>query len=158
MIGARDWLNQHPKVAFAGGCVFVLAAIGMIAGYVMASRHRFPAGPPEAYFTTDDGQTYFAAGDDNFPPFDHGGVPAVKAYVFQCGGQKFVGYLERFDSKTHDYVVAHGLTPEALRFGREVKRPGEPKWQPTGDSRNEAKLTEVRCPSGGTEEPEPIAP
>jgi hypothetical protein len=158
MMGAREWLNRHPNVAIAGGIVVVLAAIGMIAGYVMASRHHYPAGAPESYFTIDDGQTWFSAPDDNVPPFDHSGVQAVKAYVFQCDGKKFVGYMERFTPQYHDLVLAHGLTPEAVRFGRELKKPGQGQWRPSGDLKAEASFTDIKNPTGGSDVPVEVEP
>src|SRR5580658_3503052 len=94
MMGAREWLNQHPNVAIGGGGVIVILAIGMIVMQVMAGRHRYPDGPPQSYFTDDDGKTFFAAPSTNVPPFDHDGQQAVSAYVFHCGGQKLVGFME----------------------------------------------------------------
>jgi hypothetical protein len=158
MMGAREWLNQHPNVAIGSGITVVLLAIVCIIVEVRAGRHRYPAGPPDYYFTADDGKSFFAASSDNVPPFDYNGQQAVTAYVFHCGNQKFVGYMERFSPKYHDFVVAHGITPEAERFGRELKKPGDAKWLPSGDLRTEAKLTDVRCPDGSADIPESILP
>jgi len=158
MIGAREWLNQHPKTAMGGGCVIAVMAVGFIVVQVMAGRHKYPAGPPESYFTVDDGKTFFAASSDNIPPFDYNGQQAVSAYVFQCGGQKFVGYMERFTPKFHDFVVAHGRTPEANKYGRELKRPGDAKWLQSGDLQKEGTLEDVHCPNGGSDIPEAVEP
>jgi hypothetical protein len=158
MMGAREWMSNHPKVAISLGCGVVAIAIGMVVAQVLAGRHRYPSGPPTDYFTVDDGKTYFAAGDDNIPPFDHDGQPAVRAHVFQCGSQTFVGYLERYIPKYHDYVVAHGLTPDAIRIGREIKKPGEAQWHAVTDVATDVKLTTVKCPNGGTDEPDEIGP
>jgi len=158
MIGAREWMNNHPKVAIGIGAGVVVLAISLIVGQVLASRHRYPSGPPTDYFTVDDGKTYFAAGEDNIPPFDYGGQQAVRAHVFQCSGKTFVGYLERFTPKFHDAVVANGITPGALRYGREIKKPGEAQWHAVTDVPTEVKLTTVQCPNGGTDAPEEIGP
>ena len=158
MMGAREWLNQHPKVAMGGGCAIVVLAICCVVAEVRAGRHRYPSGAPDSYFTVDDGKSFFVASSDNVPPFDYGGQPAVTAYVFTCGHEKFVGYMERFTPKYHDAVVAHGMTPEAMRFGRELKKPGDAKWLPSGDLRTEAKLTEVHCPNGGADVPVAVEP
>src|SRR5208282_4267961 len=153
MMGAREWLDQHPKLTICGVCGIVAVAIGLIVAQVMAGKHKYPSGPPKDYFTVDDGKTFFVAGDDNVPPFDHDGQPAVRAYVFQCGGQQFVGYLERFTPTYHDAVVAHGRSPEAIRYGREIKKPGEGNWHAVTDIATETKLTNVQCPNGGTDTP-----
>jgi len=158
MIGVREWLNQHPSVAIGGGGVIVALAIGFIVVQVMAGRHKYPEGPPDSYFTDDDGKTFFAASSTNIPPFDHNGQQAVSAYVFQCDGQKFVGYMERFTPQFHDFVVAHGRTPEANRFGRELKRPGDAKWLQSGDLEKEGELEDIHCPNGGTDTPEAVEP
>ncbi len=158
MMGAREWLNQHPNVAIEPGIAVVLLAIVLAVVQIRASRHRYPSALPDVYYTVDDGKTFFAASSDNVPPFDYDGRQAVTAYVFQCGNQKFVGYMERFSLKYHDFVVAHGVTPEAEKFGRELKKPGDAKWLPSGDLRTEAKLTEVHCPNGGSDIPESIMP
>lgn len=157
-MGAREWMSNHPKVAISIGCGVVAMAIGLIVAQVLAGRHHYPSGPPSDYFTVDDGKTYFIAGDDNVPPFDHDGQQAVRAYVFQCGGKQFVGYLERFTPKYHDAVVAHGVTPEAVRFGREIKHPGETTWHAVTNLATETKLTDIHCPDGGTDIPEAIEP
>jgi len=158
MMGAREWLNQHPNVAIGGGITVVLVAIVCIVVEVRAGRHRYPAGPPDSYFTVDDGKTFFVASSGNIPPFDYEGQQAVRAYVFRCGSQKFVGFMERFVPKYHDIVVAQGITPEAMRYGRELKRPGDAKWLLSGDLRAETKLTDVPCPNGSTDIPEAIEP
>ena len=55
----------------------------------------------KAFFSDDDGQTYFTDAADKIPPFDHKGKQAVTAYVFRCnGGKPFVGYLEMYDPQT----------------------------------------------------------
>jgi hypothetical protein len=158
MMGAREWLNQHPKVTVIGGCVVAALAVGLIVVQVMAGKHKYPTGVPDSYFTVDEGKTYFTASSSNIPPFDYKGQTAVSAYVFQCGSQTFVGYLERFTPKFHDYAVAHGITPEALRFGREVKRPGDSKWLACNDMQKEAALEDVKCPNGGSDVPTNIQP
>jgi hypothetical protein len=158
MMGAREWMDSHPRLTIAGGCGIVVLAIGLIVAQVLAGKHRYPSGPPDNYYTDDDGKTFFAASSANVPPFDHNGQQAVRAYVFKCGGQQFVGYLERFTPRYHDAVVAHGETPESVRFGREIKNPGEAKWHAVTDLATENKLTDVHCPSGGADIPEAVEP
>jgi hypothetical protein len=158
MIGAREWINQHPNVSVAGCVAIAVLAIGVVVAEVMAGRHKYPSAPPDSYFTVDDGKTFFAASSDNIPPFDYNGQQAVHAYVYHCGNQTFVAYMDRFTPRYHDYVVAHGLTPEAERWGRELKRPGESKWVASGDLNVEAQYYNVKCPDGGGEEPQAIEP
>lgn len=158
MIGVREWLNQHPSVAIGGGGAVACLAIGLIVVQVMAGRHKYPDGPPESYFTVDDGKTFFAASSTNIPPFDYNGQQAVEAYVFQCGGQKFVGFMERYNAAFHDIVVAHGRSPATDKYGLELKRPGDAKWLQPGDLQGQVEMANVRCPNGGTDVPEQVEP
>jgi hypothetical protein len=158
MIGVREWINQHPKASVSTGIIVVVLAIGALVGEVMAGRHRYPSAPPSDFYTVDDGKTFFTASSDNIAPFDYNGQQADHAYVYRCGSQTFVAYMDRFTPKYHDYVVAHGMTPEAERWGRELKRPGESKWVPSGDLNVEAQYYNVKCPDGSSQEPEAILP
>jgi hypothetical protein len=158
MVGVREWLNQHPKVAVAGGVVVAGLAIFFVVIQVLAGRHKYPTNPLMSYYTDDDGKTFFADTDDKVPPFDHNGKTAVTAYVFQCKGQKFVGYMERFTPQFHDFVVSHGRTAEAVRYGTELKRPGDANWVSCGDLKKVAQIQTVRCPDGSADEPEALLP
>jgi len=53
--------------------------------------------PDQAFFTTDDGKTWFAAEVTNIPPFDRDGKQACGAIVIRCGsGEPFVHHLESY--------------------------------------------------------------
>ena len=157
-MGAREWLNEHPKTAVGLGISVAVIAIGFVVVEIRSGRHRYPSAPPDSYFTVDDGKTFFAASSDNVPPFDYHGQQAVHAYVYRCGNQTFVAYMDRFTPKYHDAVVAHGLTAEAEKWGRELKRPGESKWVPSSDLRVEAQFYDVHSPNGVTGVPEAVEP
>ena len=152
-MGVRQWLNERPSIAMALMGTLALIAIGAIVAQVMGSRKRFPSGPPDYYFTVDDGKTYFAASSDNYPPFDYNGQTAVGAYVFECNGKRFVGYLERFTPEARALMVAGKGTTDTMRFGRELKRPGDTTWVKSGDPVTENRITDVPSPDGqGTPE------
>lgn len=146
-MGVREWMNQHRGATLAGVIALVLVAIGAIAMQVMAQRKSFPSGLPDSYFSVDDGKTFFAASDGNVPPFDYKGKPAVRAYVFECDGNRFVGYLERYLPEVRTAVVAGKRTIAGDRFGRELKRPGDLTWTKSGGS-EETKVCDVKCPNG----------
>jgi hypothetical protein len=157
-MGVREWSENHPRVTYSvvGACV--VAAITTVVVNVMASRHGYPTKAPDSYFTIDDGKTFFVASSDNYPPFDYKGQQAVHAYVFECSGKRFVGYMERYNSSVKQMLDAGKLlTAEMSRFGREMKKPGDSAWVKTGDINVEAKLENVTCPDGqGT--PEAVEP
>jgi hypothetical protein len=184
-MGIRETLNQKKGAATAIAIGFLAAALGLIIWQVTATGQA--SGPPQLYFSADDGQTYFKADATNVPPFDHGGKQAVRAYVFKCGGKRFVGYLERYNADAHKAVLARQGKqsapaaappaqpegPGALRegkaradygtfygadvYGREVKRPGDKDWVPSSDFSKSAKVTNVKCPDGGGTA-EPVTP
>jgi hypothetical protein len=73
-----------------------------------------------AFYTTDDGKTWFTDDAERLPPFDHGGKQAVRLYLFSCD-----------------------------RFGWNVKRPGDAHWvNSKADADAYQKIMDVKCPDG----------
>ena len=90
----REFMNKHPERTKGAAIIVIILALGVSIWHTMGGT---PANASKAYYTTDDGATTFV--DDFFKayPFDHGGKPAYRAYVYQTAdGKQFVGYLERF--------------------------------------------------------------
>lgn len=157
--GIRGLLNRHP--AATGGAVLVLT----VACLSMAFK---PIPKPKAYYTVDDGKTYFEAAVQ-VPPFTTGGREAVRAMVFSCDGGKtrFVGYLLRHPPDEREAAAAILKKGGRMPPG-EVKRPGETEWaSPFNPTKlkgpmNEAtfkkaqaagkrydEIQKVKCPEGG---------
>jgi hypothetical protein len=115
--------------------VLVIVAIAWQASRSM-QRHPLPDVVSHAYYSDDDGQTWFVDTDNNVPPFDHNGKTAVMAFVYQTAdGKQFVQHLEKYpDSVTARVVAAFssGSTEEAraLLAGSTplVKKPGDKTW------------------------------
>ena len=149
-MGIREWANKNQKQATLAASGIVLLGIGVIVYEVLASRQRYPTDVPDAYYSVDDGQSYFVSKGSNVAPFDYGGKAAVRAYVFAtAGGKKFVGLLERYTAANKKLLdQGKPLTAEMVRFGREVKRPGDAKWTPTGNPKVEAAAEAVQIPDG----------
>jgi len=156
-MGLRQWLNSNPRTASVALGGVVAIGIGAIVVQVMGSRQKFPTRLPEAYFSVDDGKSYFTFGSENLPPFDYKGQPAVRAYVFECGGKRFVGYLERYTADARAKLLSgKNVTPQVQIAGRELKKPGDGTWVKSNDFAAVAKVADVKCPDGAT--PEPIEP
>jgi hypothetical protein len=51
--------------------------------------------PGRAFYTTDEGQTWFADVLYRATPFDHEGKPAYGAIVVECDGKPYVALLTR---------------------------------------------------------------
>ena len=157
MAGIREKINQHRR-ATAGIVIGVVALLSsVIVMQVLAGRRAFPTSAPEAFFTVDDGQTFFTASSENVAPFDFKGKQAVRAYVFECAGKRFVGYVERYTTQARATLINEKKsTPELQIHGRELKKPGEATWVSSGDFAAIAKVTDIRCPDGRA--PEPVEP
>lgn len=156
----RDSIKKRPSLAAVLAGVMIVGA--GIAIYVQA-RDLGASGAGKAFFSTDDGKTYFVDDARRLPPFDKNGKPAYRAHVFECGGTRVVGYLS-------------GYTPEALKAveeakkyngtgkpppnmhqiaslgttGTMVKRPGEAMWISQADIGRATMVRVFRCPDGNT--------
>jgi hypothetical protein len=131
----RELINKYPLAA--GAFVVVALAVGVIAVLRGAGgRSNTIAGG--AFYTDDDGKSYFVDDAAKVTPFDHNGKPAVKAYVFSCGGKRSVHYIERLTdvgqkaaqdslqkSGGHTFEIPDTLAPRAYEY----KRPGEAAWR-----------------------------
>lgn len=108
-----------------------------------------------AYYTIDDGKTFFED-SVHIPPYERYGSEAVGAMVFSCdgGATRFVGYLVRYSpegkAQMESAMKRGAFGPPC---GQQVKRPGDANWldasttRPvTGPSVNE--ITHVQCPGG----------
>ncbi len=111
--------------------------------------------PLKGYFTSDDGQTWFADDLTNIPPFEKDGRQCVRAFVFTVEGNtniRFVGYLQRYTPEAK--VVLERQQPgqppsqevvSALVNGTEVKRPGDKEWRKFGDA---PEIVNIVAPGG----------
>ena len=157
-MGVRQWFNDYPRVTIAVVGLVALVAIGAVVMQVMAGRPKIQGALPDAYYTVDDGKTFFSANSEKVPPFDHKGQKAVRAYVYECGGERFVGYLERFNPEAHKAMTGGTATPQHQIYGRELKRPGEANWIKSGDFTAVDRLADVKCPHDGAHAPQPVEP
>ena len=158
-MGVRDLIRGRQSVVAAASVVVIIAAA--VAIFVQARDTGADSG--NAYFTTDDGKTYFTDKTTKLPPFDKGGKPAYRAHVFECGGKRVVGYLSRYRPEAiaalEEAVASRGSgkpprNPAALAavgtYGLEVKRPGDPVWVSQADARRATAVRVFRCPDGST--------
>ncbi|WP_428939559.1 hypothetical protein [Fontivita pretiosa] len=160
-MGIRETLNQNPAFTTGATALIILVALGIIVYQLVGggdNTAEFTAG--KAYFTIDDGKTWFADDASKLPPFEHQGKPAYLAFVYTYDGgkTKFVAYLQRYTpeaKKRIEEARAKGpagelASVEALS-GIEVKLPGtgdDPKnWVKRTDPAA-AKITEIRPPPG----------
>ena len=158
-MGARQWINDHPRIAIsviAGCCAIVLMLVGL-----QYSREAHPArlGSDQAFFSDDDGKTYFRDTTARLPPFDHNGKTAYGALVLRCeNGAPFVAYLQGYSPKALETVqdlmkrsTAQNPLPLDILSAppMDVKAPGGSKWFSISETSEYARVTTPRCPDGG---------
>ena len=152
----RETINRRPGIAGLG--VVIIVAIAAAFSLHGVRPKALPGPITQAFYSNDDGQSYFADALGKPVPFDHDGTPAYRAYVYRCenSSRAFVGYLARqvgrdsaavHSTSTADAVSA-GVHSSASTPGTEVKRPGDHNWVGL-DSAEGAAIVNVTCPDGG---------
>ena len=158
-------MNENPGVSIGVTAGVILLVIVVIVWELTGGKKAGSAGNfNQAFFSTDDGKTFFPDDVSKLPPFTKDGKPAYKAIVFRCGnGQPFVAYLERFTEegkkKAEEARQKTGRAYSAMASGiLEVKKPGQPNWvRVNGENgRQWGEIMKVTCPDGGS--PEPVLP
>jgi hypothetical protein len=167
-VDIRSSINENPgrSTAIAGG-LLVVAAVVMWEIFVGASGSPLSAYANKAFFSDDDGKTWFIDDASNLPPFDHDGKKAYRAALFRCGsGKPFIAYLEKY-SDAQIKRLAEQRTVDATRTPNQspggappsdilmdVKRPGDRGWLPAADATDPQKASAYRnvlvpvCPDG----------
>lgn len=137
---------RRPGVKAAVGVAILLLALG---GWSLFGRSpaemSSPPNPDRAWYTIDDGKTWFADAADKITPFEKDGKQACRVYLHSFDGGKttVATKLERFTDKaakaltsiraailkSHEPVIedreAEWHTPACV----EIKRPGETLWK-----------------------------
>lgn len=159
-MNVRQTLREKPMAAGAVAAGLLLTAVICI-----GLQSRGPDGPAageRAFFSIDDGKTWFADDAKKRPPFTKDGKEAVRAYVYRSSdGKTFVNHLERFTPEAKQALdEADKADPKgkgaadlssvqsAYTSGRELKRPGEAKWTSSGNAREVGKVLAIKSPSG----------
>src|ERR1700728_1321992 len=135
-ISIRESLQKNRKLGFTVAAILILATL------IIAARYLWPNTASNdslsAFFTDDDGQTYFKDSIFKLPPFDHNGREADLAIVCTNGKNNYVACLERFTpearKKLQDVYDANPdatfkvldlmASPEINLNGMEFKDPG----------------------------------
>ncbi len=167
-MGIREKLNENPGITTGVTAGIIVIAL-IIIGYQLMSGSG-PRIPTKAYYTIDDGETWFADDISKIPPFDKDGKPAYRVHVFRCkGGKPFAAYLERYTPEAKKRMEAlrdagpetdPGLYDEIQMTGIEYKKPGtgDKGWVRQNNYEEVAKITSPTCPEGGTEGIEAVYP
>lgn len=167
-MGIRETLNQNPAITTAATAGIILIALIFIIFQLTGGSG--PQVQTRAFYTIDDGATWFADSIDRIPPFEHQGRQAVRAHVFTCGGKRdaFVAYLEKYTPEAKKRIEAAMANPQTAdpylmetvyMQGLLVKKPGtgDAGWISSSDPRA-SEVMNIRCPDGTTDRLQPVLP
>jgi hypothetical protein len=134
-MGIRETIEKYRGTATV---IAAILCLGGIALAVWSNRSGIPAPLKLAYYTDDDGKTYFVDDINKVTPFDHNGKQAYRAFVYRFGaGKPFVAYMTCLTEKGRARMLELASQPReeaALEITQinqsstQVKRPGETKW------------------------------
>ena len=156
-MGVRESVNGNRRLGVGVGAALLIGALSVIGFQVFGGGGTGVAVASSAFYTDDNGKTFFKDDLYKVVPFEHNGKQAYRADVFQCpDGKQFVGLMYRHNAlgrKAMSQHIAKGARDPQGSFlagleiqGMEVKPAGAPDnaWRPGTGERS------VKCPSGGT--------
>jgi hypothetical protein len=154
----REMIQKHRGLANGAAIIMLLAAVMLI---VINSRSGGIPQVKYAYYSDDDGQSYFRDDVNKLFPFDHDGKQAYRAFVFQTGaGKPFVGYLERINDKAMAKLVTLQSQPQtpglvtqidlARTAGLEARMPGSTEWLPESSAAFNRMVNALKGPDGSS--------
>jgi hypothetical protein len=161
-MAVKESIERYRGLSVGIAVAFILLTI-----WYLWSSVRGPAGSDaqKAFFSVDDGKTWFVDHATKIAPFQHDGATAYRAYVFTCdnGQTKWVGYLERYrDTGKQSASTSPTLPPprgqSAAPTGHEVKKPGADQWVDSADMSKASAVMTTKCPHNGQHRPIPLEP
>jgi len=135
--------NQPKKIGMGVAVAIVLVALALLGYQLFGGRQTVdaPAGK-SAFYTDDDGKSYFTDAADKMVPFNHNGKQAYRADVFQgSDGKQFVGLIYRHTDSGRKEIEAYfaknpkdsdGMARRTMERGRmqvKLAGAGEKAWQ-----------------------------
>ena len=136
-MGLRQTMNENPVVTTVLTVAIMAAAISFIVWRSLNRNNSTSKLPTTAYFSDDDGKTWFIDDAKKVPPFDHNGKSAYIAVLFKCSdGKPFVQRLEGYEPEAKKKIQAAidsgkpALSAEYLfsNQGKMIKHPGDKAW------------------------------
>ena len=80
-MGVRETINRQKAIGIASAMMIVVCLAFAVKQYQHGGRPSLPHFADKAYYTTDDGATFFTDSVNLIPPFDHLGRSRAGAYV-----------------------------------------------------------------------------
>lgn len=137
-MGIREAINQSSKMTAIVVVGIVAICIIVIIFELSGSRGAMPT---KAYYTIDDGKTWFADSSSKLSPFDYKGKQAVRCFVFKGKNGKFVGLLEEYSDDVRKQLEKD---PKAAAIAPVlVKKPGENQWTSVSVAQEAVMLMQI---------------
>lgn len=158
----RRSLQQKPIFGIAIAIFLVLMATAILARQYWPERR---ANLSQAWFTDDDGNTWFAHSAFLVPPFDHNGKTAVFAevYSYDKGAKRFCAYEAKYTDRAKTRLEAaladaqkNNQPPSSVNLyhdrtfitqGMLVKAPGQGNWISMADPAANS-ICSIHAPDG----------
>lgn len=160
------FINRHRKSTAALALLVIAFAAAYLTWFYWPGPDNSP--PVFAWYTVDDGKTWFQDDAERLPPFEHDGKPAVRLHLFSCddGKTTFVGYLQKLPEEVFKKYRDKGIDPSkvdddelAADSGWLMKRPGDADWVSSKDGGQAyLSLVTVHCPDGRSLHPTEVFP
>lgn len=155
---AAEPKTRRSNPAVVAVLLLLISGVGVVIWWeTRPAPVELPSG--KAFYTVDDGKTWFTDEVERIPPFQHDGKPAVRVQMFSCDGTKarFVGFLQKLPEDGLQKLKDEGKDVEkmdddeiAARFGWLAKRPCDSRWiNSKDDSDGYSRVIHVECPDGG---------
>jgi hypothetical protein len=161
-MGVRESINGNTKLGVGVGTAILVLALATISYQLFGGGGTGVQVSTSAFYTDDNGKTFFKDNAYKVSPFDHNGKKAFRADVYQCpDGKQFVAFLYRHNALGRKAMEEHlakgakdpqGTFLAGLEFqGMEVKPAGagDNAWRSNSGSGERS----VKCPSGGPAQP-----
>ena len=166
-MGVREKVNENKTVGAGVAAAFLVVGLALLGAQLMGGRKdAAPPAPTQAFYTDDNGKTFFKGDANQIVPFDHGGKQAYRADVFQAAdGKQFVGLIYRFTDTGRrdmaDYLKTRPRDPDGMvrvaieQRGMQVKRVsgGEKDWVVADDVAVQQLQASMRDPTGKPAKP-----
>jgi hypothetical protein len=162
-MGIREKLKEKPAVTASIAAVFLAIAVGIL---IWSYWPEKKADLSKAYYSDDDGKTWFAESAFLVAPFQHNGKTAVVAqvYSYDDGKKQFCAYLAQFtpDAKKRlDAALADAQKagrppgsvdlyhdPNFMKHGTQVKLPGANQPWISYDDPKAQEIFAIHSPDG----------
>lgn len=154
----REWINKNRQWSVIGALFVAVLGIGFTIYQLLPEPEE-----TQAWYTSDDGQTWFKDSNRLVPPFERDGREAVLAHVYECDGKPFVAYMLKYTPEGKAIFEKFRAAEDAgdpnfdesmlmaLSGHARYKRPGEKEWTPESNVRKVTEMLYPKCPDGSTD-------